>query len=40
LQAFPDFVARTRLKAGTLANRNQGIDTAALQANLPGASLP
>jgi superfamily II DNA or RNA helicase len=37
LQAFPDFVARTRFKAGTLANRNQGIDTAALQANLPGA---
>ena len=37
LQAFPDFVARTKLKAGSLANRNQGIDTAALQANLPGA---
>jgi hypothetical protein len=37
LQAFPDFVARTSLKAGTLANRNQGIDTTRLQANLPGA---
>jgi hypothetical protein len=37
LQAFPDFVARTNLKAGTLANRNQGIDTTRLQANLPGA---
>jgi len=37
LQAFPDFVARARLKAGTLANRNQGIDTTGLQANLPGA---
>jgi hypothetical protein len=37
LQAFPDFVARTKLKAGSLANRNQGIDTAALQGNLPGA---
>jgi hypothetical protein len=37
LAGFPDFVARTRLKAGTLANRNQGIDTTALQANLPGA---
>jgi superfamily II DNA/RNA helicase len=37
LQAFPDFVARTKLKANTLANRNQGIETAALQTNLPGA---
>ena len=37
LQAFPDFVARTRLKAGTLANRNQGIDTTMLQTRLPGA---
>ncbi len=37
LQAFPDFVARTRLKAGTLANRNQGIDTTTLQTRLPGA---
>jgi superfamily II DNA or RNA helicase len=37
LQAFPDFVARTRLKAGTLANRNQGIDTTTLQTRVPGA---
>ena len=37
LQPFPDFVARTKLKANTLANRNQGIDTTALQVNLPGA---
>jgi superfamily II DNA/RNA helicase len=37
LQAFPDFVARTKLKANSLANRNQGIDTTSLQANLPGA---
>lgn len=37
LQPFPDFVARTKLKAGSLANRNQGIDTVTLQANLPGA---
>lgn len=37
LQAFPDFVARTQLKANSLANRNQGIDTTSLQTNLPGA---
>jgi len=37
LQSFPDFVARTNLKANALANRNQGIDTTALQSNLPGA---
>jgi ERCC4-related helicase len=37
MQSFPDFVARTQLKAGTLANRGQGIDTAGLQSNLPGA---
>lgn len=37
LQTFPDFVARTQLKAGTLANRGQGIDTSSLQADLPGA---
>lgn len=37
LQAFPDFVARTKLKANSLANRNQGIDTSSLQTNLPGA---
>lgn len=32
-----DFVARTQLKAGTLANRGQGIDTSSLQSYLPGA---
>lgn len=37
LQTFPDFVARTQLKAGTLANRGQGIDTSNLQSHLPGA---
>jgi len=37
LQAFPDFVARTKLKASSLSNRNQCIDTTRLQANLPGA---
>ena len=37
LEAFPDFIARTGLKAGTLANPNQGIDTASLQSNLPEA---
>lgn len=37
LQAFPDFVARTKLKANSLANRNQGIDTTSLQTNLPAA---
>ena len=37
LQAFPDFVARTKLKANTLANRNQGIDITSLQTNLPSA---
>ncbi len=37
LQAFPDFVARTQLKANSLANRNLGIDTTSLQTNLPGA---
>jgi len=37
LQSFPDFVARARLRAGTLANRGQGIDTSSLQGNLPGA---
>lgn len=37
LQSFPDFVARTKLKANTLANRNEGIDTTHLQANLPRA---
>jgi len=37
LQAFPNFVARTKLKANTLANRNQGIDTTHLQTNLPHA---
>lgn len=37
LEPFPNFVARTKLKANALANRNQGIDTVALQSNLPGA---
>lgn len=37
LQAFPDFVTRTQLKANSLANRNQGIETTSLQNNLPGA---
>jgi hypothetical protein len=37
LQSFPDFVARTQLKAGTLANRGHGIDASKLQSHLPGA---
>jgi len=37
LQAFPDFVSRTKLRANSLANRNQGIATASLQENLPEA---
>jgi superfamily II DNA or RNA helicase len=37
LQSFPAFAARTKLKANSLANRNQGIDTTALQSNLPDA---
>jgi hypothetical protein len=37
LQPFPDFVARIKLKANSLANRNQGIDTTSLQTNLPAA---
>jgi hypothetical protein len=37
LQAFPDFVDRTQLKAGSLINRAQDIDITSLQANLPGA---
>ncbi len=37
LQPFPDFVARTKLKAHTLANRAQGLETSGLQANLPSA---
>ncbi len=37
LQPFPDFVARINLKANSLANRNQGIDTTSLQTNLPAA---
>lgn len=37
LQAFPDFVARNNLKANSLANRNQGLDTTTIQSNLPGA---
>jgi hypothetical protein len=37
LQSFPDFVARTKLKANSLANRNQDMDTTSLQTNLPSA---
>ncbi len=37
LQAFPDFVSRTKLRANSLANRNQGIATVSLQANLTEA---
>jgi hypothetical protein len=37
LRSFPDFVARTKLKANALANRNDGIDTTYLQTNLPRA---
>ena len=37
MEAFPDFAARTKLKASYLANRNQGFDTAAVQTHLPAA---
>jgi superfamily II DNA or RNA helicase len=37
LEAFPSFMQRAKLKAGTLANRNQGMDTFDLQSNLPEA---
>ena len=37
LQSFPDFAARTKLKAHSLANPNQVIDAATLRTNLPGA---
>jgi hypothetical protein len=37
LEAFPDFVGRTKLKANTLVNTNQNIDATASQANLPDA---
>jgi superfamily II DNA/RNA helicase len=37
LQAFPEFVERTKLQAHKLSNRNQGINTTTLQANLPSA---
>jgi hypothetical protein len=37
LEAFPSFMERAKLKAGTLANRNQGMDTFDLQSNLPEA---
>lgn len=37
LQPFSDFVARTKLKANSLSNPGQGIDTTSLQNNLPGA---
>jgi superfamily II DNA or RNA helicase len=37
LEAFPDFVERTKLKANTLVNTNQAIDTTSLQTNLAEA---
>ena len=37
LEAFPDFVDRTKLKANTLVNTNQAIDTNVLQTNLAAA---
>lgn len=37
LEDFPDFVQRTKLKANSLSNRNQGIDASSLQSNLPEA---
>jgi superfamily II DNA or RNA helicase len=37
LEAFPDFVTRTKLKANTLVNTNQAIDTTSLQTNLADA---
>jgi superfamily II DNA or RNA helicase len=37
LHSFPEFAARTRLKAGALANPNKTIDTSILQTNLPTA---
>lgn len=37
LEAFPDFAARTKLKAHSLANRNQGLDTTVAQSHLPAA---
>jgi superfamily II DNA or RNA helicase len=37
LEPFPEFVKRTSLKAGWLANRSQGLDASDLQSNLPSA---
>jgi superfamily II DNA or RNA helicase len=37
LQDFPEFVARTKIKANSLANRGQGIDVAPLQSKLADA---
>ena len=37
MEAFPDFAARTKLKASSLANRNQDFDIAAVQTHLPAA---
>ena len=37
LEEFAPFITRTGLKAGTLSNRGQNIDTASLQARLPQA---
>lgn len=37
LEAFPDFAARTKLRAGALPNSGQAIDTSDLQKSLPAA---
>lgn len=37
LESFPEFSERMKLKAGTLSNRNQGLDTSLLQDGLPQA---
>ena len=37
LESFPEFSERMKLKAGTLSNRNQGLDTSLLQDSLPQA---
>lgn len=37
LESFPEFSERMKLRAGTLSNRNQGLDTSLLQDSLPQA---
>jgi hypothetical protein len=37
LESFPEFSERMKLKAGTLSNRNQGLDASLLQDSLPQA---